>query len=267
MRHRAALFIRQSLLPTPHLTNLNPSLLATLLHRKTTLLGGVEILTKITKTCPIKACSRPLPDLQAGMNLDLLPGHVMEEAKSGGAIMEEDKPDEDPFGWGGDLSQDHQDMSDQGLLLSPVRPNDPADAYPNLLPDCGMEDSKTSECATRAPDVLRDAVDTMVVAVEMGARTDLTLVPANTSPEPIAQNSNSRGKSRSPRRHVGEESFGLTSVHLSHQFGFRDSTLWCWRCGGWSVGSRGTSRLKGPCGAPTKNGADVCVPCIRWSPS
>ena len=124
---------------------------------------------------------------------------------------------------------------------------------PNLLPDCGMEDSKTSECATRAPDVLRDAVDTTVVA----AQTDLTLVPVNTSPEPMAQNTNSRVKSRSPRRHVEEESFGLTSVHLSHKFGFCDSTLWCWRCGGWSVGSRRTSRLKGPCGAPTKNGADV----------
>ena len=171
--------------------------------------------------------------------------------------MEEDKPDEDPFGWGGDLSQDHQDMLDQGLLSSPVRPNDPADAYPNLLPDREMGDSKTSECAMRTPDVLCDAVDTMVVAVEMDAQTDFTLVPVSTSPEPMAQNTNSRGKSRSPRRHVGKESFGLTSVHLSHQFGFRDSTLWCWRCGGWSVGSRRTSRLKGPCGASTKNGADV----------
>ena len=172
-------------------------------------------------------------------------------------IMEEDKPDEDPFGWGGDLSQDHQDMLDQGLLSSPVRPNDPADAYPNLLPDREMEDSKTSECATRTPDVLCDAVDTMVVAVEMDAQTDFTLVPVSTPPEPMAQNINSRRKSRSPRRRGREESFGLTSVHLSHQFGFRDSTLWCWRCGGWSVGSRRTSRLKGPCGALTKNGADV----------
>ena len=42
--------------------------------------------------------------------------------------MKEDKPDEVPFGWSGDLSQDHQDTLDQGLLLSPVRPNDPADA-------------------------------------------------------------------------------------------------------------------------------------------
>ena len=190
------------------------------------------------------------------MNLDILPKHVMEEVKSRDEIMEEDKPDEDPFGWGGDLSQDHQDMLDQSLPSNPDRSNGSADAYLNLLPDREMEDPKTSEYATRTPDVLRDAVDTTVVALETDAQTDLTLVPVSTSTERMAQNI-SRRKSRSPRRHVREESFGLTSVHLSHQFGFRDSTLWCWRCGGWSVGSRRTSRLKGPCGAPTKNGADV----------
>ena len=54
-----------------------------------------------------------------------------------------------------------------------------------------------------------------------------------------------------------EEPFGLTSVHLSHQFGFRDASLWCWRCGGWSAGSRRASRLKDPCGIPTKTGAAV----------
>ena len=41
---------------------------------------------------------------------------------------------------------------------------------------------------------------------------------------------NARVRSRSPRRHEEkEESFGLTSVHLSHQFGFRDATFWCWK--------------------------------------
>ena len=104
----------------------------------------------------------------------------MEDAKLGDAIMEEDKPDEDPFGWGGDLSQDHQDMLDQRLPSSPDRPNGPADAYPNLLTDREMEDPKTSECATRTPDVLCDAVDTMVVAVEMDAQTDFTLAPVST---------------------------------------------------------------------------------------
>ena len=68
------------------------------------------------------------PINHAGMNLDLLPGHVMEEAKSGGASMEEDEPEEDPFGRSGDLSQDHQDMLDQGLPSGPDRPNGPADA-------------------------------------------------------------------------------------------------------------------------------------------
>ena len=137
--------------------------------------------------------SSTIPTNHAGMNLDLLHAHGMEEAESGNASMEEDKPDEDPFwlGW------------------RPDRPNGPADAYPNLLPDREMEDPKTSEGATRTPDVLRDAVDTIVVAVEMDAQTDPTLVPVNTSPDPMAQNTNSRGKSRSPRRHVGEESFGL----------------------------------------------------------
>ena len=52
------------------------------------------------------------PANHAGMNLDLLPGHGMEEAKSGDAMMEEDMPDEDPFGWSGDFGQDHQDMLD-----------------------------------------------------------------------------------------------------------------------------------------------------------
>ena len=68
----------------------------------------------------------------------------------------------------------------------------------------------------------------------------------------------SRERSRSSRRHEGkEEPVGLTSVHLSHQFGFRDATLWCWRCGGWSAGSRRASRSKDPCGVLTKTGADV----------
>ena len=67
-----------------------------------------------------------------------------------------------------------------------------------------------------------------------------------------------RNRSRSPRRLEGrEETFGLTVVHLSHQFGFRDATLWCWKCGGWSAACRLASRLKDPCGVPTKTGADV----------
>ena len=56
---------------------------------------------------------------------------------------------------------------------------------------------------------------------------------------------------------VSKFSIDLTVVHLSHQFGFRDATLWCWKCGGWSAGSRRASRLKDPCGFPSKTGADV----------
>ena len=54
---------------------------------------------------------------------------------------------------------------------------------------------------------------------------------------------------------------------LSHQFGIHDATLWCWRCGGWSAGSRRASRLKDPFGVPTKTGADVVYPCLwRFHP-
>ena len=243
----------------------------------------------------------------------------MEEAKSGDATMEDAKPDEDPFGWGGDLDQDHQDMLNPKLPSSTDGPMDPAETYSNLLPDHEMKDSKTSGCATRTPDVLCDAVeqageaeghaaaepcaaeqardlifddgaaaaydsiadtvlelgaerpqmisDTMDVAVEMDAQTDFALVPV----------SSHLNRWHRLVAHVGNQ--GLLGVTwernpsasrqstFSHQFGFRDSTLWCWRCGGWSAGSRRTSRLKGPCGAPTKNGADVVYRVIWWFPS
>ena len=82
--------------------------------------------------------------------------------------------------------------------------------------------------------------------------------PATVAVGPTPGTVFARNKSRSPRRlEDGEENFGLTVVHLSHQFGFRDATLWCWKCGGWSADSRRASRLKDPCGVPTKTGADV----------
>ena len=108
--------------------------------------------------------------------------------------------------------------------------------------------------------------DTMNVAVGMDAQTELTLFPASMPPEPMPQTAHSRGRSRSPRRHVEEESFGLTSVHLSHQFGFRDSTLWCWRCGGWSSGQPSHSEAKGPVRRPNKKRSRCCVPRIWWFP-
>ena len=86
--------------------------------------------------------------------------------------------------------------------------------------------------------------------------TGLTPIPATMASEPTSGTVHVRERSRSPRRH-DEEPLGLSSVDFSHQFGFRDATLWCWRCGGWSPGSRRASRLKDPCGIPTKKGADV----------
>ena len=44
--------------------------------------------------------------------------------------------------------------------------------------------------------------------------------------------------------------FRTSSVFVTRRF-------WCWRCGGWSSGSRRASRLKDPCGTPTKTGTDV----------
>ena len=92
----------------------------------------------------------------------------------------------------------------------------------------------------------------------LGTQTTSISNPATVAVGPTPGTVVARNKSRSPRRLKGrEETFGLTVVHLSHQFGFRDATLWCWKCGGWSVGSRRASRLKDPCGVPTKTRADV----------
>ena len=94
--------------------------------------------------------------------------------------------------------------------------------------------------------------------VEDYAQTTTISNPATVAVGPTPGTVVARNKSRSPRRHGEErEPFGLTSVHFSHLFGFRDATLWCLKCGGWSAGSRRASRLKDPCGVPTKTGADV----------
>ena len=93
-----------------------------------------------------------------------------------------------------------------------------------------------------------------------GLGTQITSIsnPATMAVGPTPSTVVARKRSRSPPRLEGrEETFSLTVVHLSHQFGFRDATLWCWTCGGWSAGSRRASRLKDPCGVPTKTGADV----------
>ena len=134
----------------------------------------------------------------------------------------------------------------------------------------GMPQSRVEPCAVQACDFQGDIDSDDGVAVAhdntagtvfdpgtMEAQTELAPDPVSMPSVPAPHTAHPREQSRSPQRHVEEESFGFTSVHLSHQFGFRDSTLWCWRCGGWSAGSRRTSRLKDPYGAPTKNGADV----------
>ena len=145
--------------------------------------------------------------------------------------------EDDPFGWGGDFDQDHRVMSDQDLPLSPVRPMKSAEMDPCLSSGHTMEDAEFADCVSGTPDVLCSAAEQAkkfqgyVVADDMSA---------------------------SPRRGEECEHFGLTTVHLWHQFGFRDATLWCWwKCGGWSAGSRRASRLKNPCGFPSKTGADV----------
>ena len=72
-----------------------------------------------------------------------------------------------------------------------------------------------------------------------------------------------RERSRSPWRPCGEVPFGLGSVDLSHQYGYRDGTLWCWRCGSWSTCSRRRSRLKDPRGIPTTTA--WCTGCLEAS--
>ena len=77
----------------------------------------------------------------------------------------------------------------------------------------------------------------------LGTQTTSISNPATVAVGPTPGTVVARNRSRSPRRlESREETFGLPVVHLSHQFGFRDATLWCWRCGGWSAGSRRASR-------------------------
>ena len=153
MRHRAALFIRQS--PAPNSAPDEPQsfFIGDTPSSEDDPFGCGGDFDQDHQDMPDQdlQSSSTRPINHAGMNLDLLPGHVMEEAKSGGASMEEDEPEEDPFGRGGDLSQDHQDTLDQRLLLSPIRSNHSADAYPNLLPHCGMEEPKTPGAPTPGP--------------------------------------------------------------------------------------------------------------------
>ena len=82
-----------------------------------------------------------------------------------------------------------------------------------------------------------------------------------------AQSTRAKDQGR-PRRHEEEESFGLTSVHLSHQFGFRDATasvLEMWRL---VSGQPTCIEIKGSVRGPDENRSRCCVPCLRrFSPS
>ena len=90
----------------------------------------------------------------------------------------------------------------------------------------------------------------------LGTETTSISNPATVAVGPTPGTVVARNKSRSPRRLEGrEETSGLTVVHLLHQFGFRDATLWCWKCGGWSAGSRRASRPTDPCGVPVEDGS------------
>ena len=99
--------------------------------------------------------------------------------------------------------------------------------------------------------------DIMSAAVEMEAQTKLAPDPVIMPSVPTLHTPHSREQSRSPRRHVDEESFGLTSVHLSHQFGFRDSTLWCWRL---VSGQPSCIEIKGSVRRPDQKRSRCCVP-------
>ena len=110
------------------------------------------------------------------------------------------------------------------------------------------------------PQVPNGTVDT---TVEKEAQTTSIPNPGSMAVGPTPGTVNARERSRSPRRfEEKEEPFGLTAVHLSHQFGFRDATLWCWKCGGWSAGSRRASRPEGSVRAPDENWSRCRVPCL-----
>ena len=53
--------------------------------------------------------------------------------------------EDDPFGWGGDFDQDHQDMSDQDLQSDSAKPTNHAGMNLDLLPGHGMEEAKSSD--------------------------------------------------------------------------------------------------------------------------
>ena len=228
--------------------SLNLSSLVTLPHLKMTPLGGVEILTKIIKACWIKNYRSAQTNVRSLLKWIFVRRLTLRVATR----------QRGPF-----------PNARQVCLPSVPRLNEQVcpKVTLDLVRDIDFDDGAAAAHVNTAGTVFVPGTrnlerpqmlsDIMSAAVEMEAQTKLAPDPVSMPSVPKPHTAHSREQSRSPRRHADEESFGLTSVHLSHQFGFRDSTLWCWRCGGWSAGSRRASRLQGPCGAPTKNGADV----------
>ena len=133
--------------------------------------------------------------------------------------------EDDRFGWGGEFDQDHQGY------VEPCAAEQVREFQGDVVFDDGAAAAHDSTADTvfdpgagnlERPQMISDIMD---VAVEVEAQTELALDPVSMPSVPTPHTAHSREKSRSPRRHVEEESFGLTSVHLSLQFGFRDSTL------------------------------------------
>ena len=222
----------------------------------------------------------PIRPIRHGINPDCPPEHTMDQAEHGDAIMEDPEPDGglsevygnaysprpetdshslSSGGWTPDLGEEWRN----GCPKSPECASDSigvaesgSSASQSAAAETTNTDSRDSYSTTdytneNAFSVCSDSsiTESMAASVYFASRS---------SPETHVSSASARQRTRSSRHHGEQwEPFGLTTVHLSHQFGFRDSTLWCWRCGGWSVGTRRTSRLQDPCGAPTKNGADV----------
>ena len=60
--------------------------------------------------------------------------------------------EEDPFGWGGDFDQDHQDMSDQALQSNPIRSIQHDGMNPDCSPDNTMDQVEPGDATMEDPE-------------------------------------------------------------------------------------------------------------------
>ena len=111
------------------------------------------------------------------------------------------------------------------------------------------------------PQMLSDIMD---VTVEMEAQTKLVPDPVSMTSVSTPHTAHPYERSRSPRRHVEEEPFGPTSVHLPHQFGFGALVLEMRRL---VSGQPSCIEIKGSVRRPDKKRSRCCVPCIWWASS